>query len=344
MTATLWDTNGRDVVSALVAERRAGGAVASGLALTLVVSADEKSVAQAEEAATVAASAHPLRLLVVVRRSHQADSRLDAEVSVGGRFGPTEAVVMRMWGRLALHPESVVLPLLAPDSPVVTWWHGEPPERIANDPLGVLADRRVTDCARAPDPIAALRQRAVDYASGDTDLAWARTTTWRGVLAAAFDGIDGPPTEAGVVGEADSPSAALLAGWLGSRLGLKVPHEAGPGPGINQARVEIATGDDERLTLQVDRPDGHMATLQRTGHPQRQLPLRRLALGELLAEELRRLDADRAYADALATATGVDEDLCARPYSRQHEWRDPEEARAAEGDDDDQRVPAGTGG
>ena len=56
---------------------------------------------------------------------------------------------MRMYGRLALHAESVVLPLLAPDAPVVTWWYGEPPDLIAHDPLGVLASRRITDVSRA---------------------------------------------------------------------------------------------------------------------------------------------------------------------------------------------------
>ena len=71
------------------------------------------------------------------------------------------------------------MPLLAPDVPVVTWWHGAPPERIAHDPLGVVADRRITDIAQAADPVAALRQRAEDYAPGDTDLAWTRTTPWR---------------------------------------------------------------------------------------------------------------------------------------------------------------------
>ena len=73
-------------------------------------------------------------------------SRLDAEIVVGGRLGPCEAVVLRMQGRLALHAESVVMPLLAPDVPVVTWWHGEPPERIAYDPLGVR--RRTPDHRR----------------------------------------------------------------------------------------------------------------------------------------------------------------------------------------------------
>src|SRR3954468_23533788 len=97
MTTTLWDTTGTDVVRALIAERRAGGAVASGQALSLIVVVDEKNVASAEQAATVAAAAHPCRLLIVVRRKLEADDRLDAEISVGGRFGPTETVVLRMF-------------------------------------------------------------------------------------------------------------------------------------------------------------------------------------------------------------------------------------------------------
>ena len=143
---TLWDTTGTAVVKALAAERRQAGSVSSGLALTLVVVVEEKNVAEAEAAATRAAAQHPCRLLVVVRRRPDApEPRLDAEVLIGGRLGPGEAVVMRMYGRLALHAESVVLPLLAPDAPVVTWWYGAPPNRIALDPLGVFADRRITD-------------------------------------------------------------------------------------------------------------------------------------------------------------------------------------------------------
>src|SRR3954454_23795449 len=159
MTTSLWDTNGVEIVKALSTERRAAGALASGLALTLVVVTDEKNVADAEAAATAAAAAHPCRILVTVRRRLEADDRLDAEVQVGGRLGANEAVVMRMYGRLTLHAESVVLPLLAPDAPVVTWWFGPAPERLAYDALGVLASRRVTDCAAAEDPLAELRRR-----------------------------------------------------------------------------------------------------------------------------------------------------------------------------------------
>ena len=137
---TLWDTTGTAVVKALVAERRTGGSVTSGNALTLVVVSGEQEIAEAEQAATIAASKHPMRILMVIRRQIDAPvPRLDAEVLIGGRLGPGESIVMRMYGRLALHAESVALPLLAPDAPVVCWWHGEQPERIAYDPLGVFA-------------------------------------------------------------------------------------------------------------------------------------------------------------------------------------------------------------
>src|SRR5437764_86743 len=223
MTTTLWDTTGTDVVHALIAERRASGAIASGQALSMIVVVDEKNVARAEEAATVASAAHPCRLLVVVRRKLEADDRLDAEISVGGRLGPAEAVVLRMHGRLTLHAESVVLPLLAPDAPVVTWWVGSPPDQIAYDPLGVLAQRRITDCAAAPDAMAALRTRPSDFAPGDTDLSWTRTTQWRSLLASAFDAApSGERAEASAVrieAEEGNASAALLAAWLHKRLG-----------------------------------------------------------------------------------------------------------------------------
>ncbi len=320
--STLWDTTGSDVVDALVSERRAAGAVASGLALTLVVVADEQRVDEAEAAATVAAQTHPCRLLIVVRRKLEADDRLDAEVTVGGRLGPAEAVVLRMYGRLLLHAESVVLPLLAPDAPVVTWWHGPPPDEIATDPLGVLAERRVTDCARADDPLAALRQRAADFAPGDTDLAWTRTTPWRALLASAYDDVVGPADAASVQAEHANPSAVLLAGWLTARLGTPVQPARTAGPGITEASVRARPDDGEPIEIRADRPDGRLVTLHRTGHPDRQLPLVRRQLGDLLAEEVRRLEADALYAEALAAATGVD-GLADRPARRRHIWRDP---------------------
>lgn len=321
MTTILWDTNGTEIVRTLAAERRAAGALASGLALTLVVVVDEGHVEEAVAAATTAAAAHPCRLLVVVRRKLEADDRLDAEVQVGGRLGANESVVMRMYGRLTLHAESVVLPLLASDAPVVTWWHGrDTPDALATDALAVLASRRITDTSTAEDPMAALRTRAKDYAPGDTDLAWTRSTPWRALLASAFDDLLGTPRSAEVQAEAGNPSAALVAGWLQARLGVTVRPVDSAGPGITAVEVRL----DGKDVLRVDRPDGYLATLSRTGMTDRQLPLKRRPLGDLIAEELRRLDADQPYADALSAVTG-EKDLDSRPAKREHVWVDPME-------------------
>lgn len=317
---TLWDTTGTAVVKALAAERRAHGSVSSGLALTLVVVVEESRVEQAERAATRAAAEHPCRLLVVVRRRPGApEARLDAEVLIGGRLGPGEAAVLRMYGRLALHAESVVLPLLAPDAPVVTWWFGEPPHAIAHDPLGVLAGRRVTDTALAPDPLAALAQRARDYAPGDTDLAWTRATLWRALCASAFDSVTGAAVSAQVHGTAGNPTRALLAGWLCARLGVEVTTVDEEGQGVSAVRIEVEDGE-----VHLSRDGGSTATLRRTGQPERTMPLEQRDLGDLLAEELRRLDADETYAEALAAATG-EGGLAGRSPVRTHVWHDPTE-------------------
>jgi len=301
---TLWDTNGGEVVTALGAERRNAGAVAFGLVLTLVVVVDERHAGEAIAAAAEGAAAHPCRLLVVIRRQLDAvEPRLDAEVSVGGRLGTGESVVLRMHGPLGRHAESVVLPLLAPDTPVISWWFGPPPERIADDCLGALADRRITDMAAAPEPGVALAQRAADYSPGDTDLAWTRLTLWRSLLAAAFDSVHGSPVGGSVQAEGNSPSAQLLGGWLSTRLGVAVPVETSQGPGLTGVALDF-DAEDGRGAIRLDRPDGRTARLSRTGQPDRVLPLPRRRLGDLIGEELRRLDPDEPYADALFAATG----------------------------------------
>src|ERR1700755_2225871 len=257
----LWDTTGNEVVKALAAERRSAGGVASGLALTLVAVVEEKKVREAEAAATIAAAAHPCRLLLVVRSSLDGRSRLDAEIVVGGRLGPAEAVVLRMHGRLTRHAESVVIPLLAPDVTVVTWWHDALPERIANDALGVVAERRITDVGQNIDPVAALRQRAEDYAPGDTDLAWTRTTPWRSMLAGALDTVTAPVVAANVTAVQGDPVAELLRGWLKSRLGI-VPTQTVGGRLIQAVSLRLADGEE----ISIERGD-EVALLNRTGLP-----------------------------------------------------------------------------
>jgi glucose-6-phosphate dehydrogenase assembly protein OpcA len=321
----LWDTTGTEVVRKLAAERHSAGGVASGLALTLVVVVDEARVRAVEDAVTIAAASHPCRLIVVSRIAAVPDGgavsgggpngetkdRLDAEIIVGGRLGPAEAVVLRMHGGVAAHAESVVNPLLAPDVPVVTWWHGVPPQRIESDPLGVVAERRITDVAQSKDPFAGLLQRAEDYSPGDTDLAWTRTTPWRTLIAGAFDTASEVTVRAfSVQAPSDDPVAVLLAGWLSARLGL--PSEIVPSEKPHLEKVTLSLSDGTQMSLTRR---GSTAVLSWTGHADRILPLVPRRLGEELAEELHRLDADQPYGQALSVAMGIS-GLERRPAAR----------------------------
>src|SRR3954471_14578611 len=332
----LWDTNGNEGIKAPAAQRRNAGGVASGLALSLISVVEERKVREAEAAATIAAAAHPCRVLIVVRSDVEGRSRLDAEIVVGGRLGPAEAVVMRMYGRLALHAESVVIPLLAPDVPVVTWWHSEPPEMIANDFLGVVADRRITDCKLAPDPVGALKQRAVDYAPGDTDLTWTRITLWRTLVAGAFDTTEERVTGATIVAPMNDPTAALMKGWLQSRLGIVPNWEfTDRSPRMHSVELQCANGDCVRVT----REEG-TALFSRTGQEDRYMPLPKRPVGDELAEELRRLDPDQIYGEALGAMAGVT-GLDQKPAMRVHVWKDPALAARA---GDEAGAFAGPGG
>ncbi|MGI8667137.1 MAG: glucose-6-phosphate dehydrogenase assembly protein OpcA [Jatrophihabitans sp.] len=315
---TLWDTTGTAVVQALAAERRTGGAVTSGLALTLVVVLEEKDTAEVEAAVATAASKHPMRVVMVLRHSIEAPiPRLDAEVSIGGRYGPGESVVLRMFGRLALHAESVTLPLLAPDAPVVAWWYSETPKIIAHDPLGVFADRRITNVIRDADPAASLRQRAVDFAPGDTDLTWTVITPWRAALAAAFDTASAPASSVVVSGNPVDPSAQLLAGWLSARLGIYVPVEKADGKYISSVILNFADGREVKMTN-----EGYKLLMRRPGQADTIQPFPQRTTGDMLAEELRRLDADDTYAEALGAISGL-RDLNQRSAVRSHIWHDP---------------------
>lgn len=315
---TLWDTTGTAVVKALAAERRTGGGVTSGLALTLVVIVEEQDVADVEAAVRTASAKHPMRTLVVIRRQVDAPvPRLDAEIEIGGRYGPGESVVLRMYGRLALHAESVTLPLLAPDAPVVAWFYSATPDLIAHDPLGVFADRRITNVIRDADPMASLRQRAADYAPGDTDLTWTVITPWRAALASAFDTVTSTCTAVTVKGNPVDPSALLMAGWLSARLGIYVPVEQAPGKYISS--IEAYFEDGHNISM---RNDNYRLILTRPGQMDSIAPFPNRTTGDVLAEELRRLDADQPYAQALGAVTG-ETDLNDRPPVRTHIWYDP---------------------
>ncbi|RJK93761.1 glucose-6-phosphate dehydrogenase assembly protein OpcA [Vallicoccus soli] len=295
MIIDLVDTTAAGIGSAMLDARRRSGSPAMGMVLTLVIATDERDHYDAMRAATAAAREHPSRILIAIRRPGRDAVRLDAEVRVGGESGPGEVVLLRMYGPLADHADSVVLPLLLPDAPVVTWWAGEAPQVPAEDPLGALAQRRVTDAAGCADPLAELRRRADNHRPGDTDLAWTRTTSWRTQLASALDEPYEPVEGVLVCAEEGNPSAELLAAWLGDRLGVPVERRSSQGPGITEVSLRTSAGP-----ITLSRSDGRQALLTRPGQVERTVALPRRGTADLVAEELRRLDPDDTYGATLA--------------------------------------------
>ncbi|MER6064146.1 glucose-6-phosphate dehydrogenase assembly protein OpcA [Streptomyces sp. NPDC001792] len=299
MKIDLTDTTASKINKALVQGRRAIGTPAVGMVLTMVIVTDEENAYDSIKAAEDASHEHPMRTLVVIKRHvrtlrDRTHSRLDAEVRVGSEAGTGETVVLRTYGEVSDHADSVVLPLLLPDAPVVVWWPVDAPDAPAEDPLGALAQRRITDLYAFERPMEVLETRARNYAPGDTDLAWTRLTLWRSMLAAALDQARVRITSAAVEAEADNPSAELLARWLEARLQVSVDRVVTAGPVVTAVRLGTQSGE-----IRIDRPEGPLATLTLPGQPPRTLALKVRPTSELIAEELRRLDADEMYAIAL---------------------------------------------
>jgi len=277
------------------------GAVTMGRVLTLVIVPDSESmVEESIEAANFASHEHPSRVIVVITGDRDVpDARLDAQLRAGGDSGAGEVVVLRLSGPLADHAGSVVVPFLLPDIPVVAWWPDIAPSVPAQDPLGQLAIRRITDATNGVDPLSAIKSRLPGYTPGDTDLAWSRITYWRALLASA---IDQPPhepiTSALVSGLKMEPALDVLAGWLASKIDGPVRRAVG------ELKVELVRPTE---TVTLSRPqEGLTATLSRTAKPDALVPLPRRETRECLAEDLRRLDPDVIYLEALEGISQVE--------------------------------------
>ena len=88
--------------------------------------------------------------------------------------------------------------------------------------------------------------------------------------------------------------------WTGPELAdrLDVPVSVDRDiPGVGITGVVLGSVDDE---IRVTRTDGNLATFSAPGLPQRLVALPRRDLNTLLAEELRRMDDDPIYAEAMA--------------------------------------------
>ncbi len=210
------------------------------------------------------AERHPSRTLLLFPREDGRD-QLDAEVSLRCFTLPelettvsTEVIEVRLHGDRARAPASVVLPLALPDLPVFLRWRGRPPFRSDGlEQLVDVVDRLVVDSREWPDAPGCYGE-LVSYFDrvAVSDIVWTRTQRWRRAIAQLWP-IE--PEELHVVGPA--PEAALLAGWLRSRLGRPVALRGEDAEQIEflaldgepvESREERSTPSD-LLSLQLDR-------------------------------------------------------------------------------------------
>jgi glucose-6-phosphate dehydrogenase assembly protein OpcA len=287
----LIDTSSAQIASEFIRARTKAGSPAMGMVMTMVIVVPEEHAEAAMDAARQASHEHPARVLGVILGDGRGAAQVNAQVGTGAGW-TGETALIRLKGEVVKHAESVVLPLLLPDSPVAIWWPADAPEDPAEDPLGALAQRRITDAAATTrGKTKAMETQCASYAPGNTDLAWTRITPWRALLASALDQHRVKVTGASVAAERISPSADLLAAWLGDRLRVDVDRTSSSGPGITEVVLETRGGP-----IRIERLDGRLATFSSPGGPDRPVALKRRNVPELLAEELRRLDEDEVYA------------------------------------------------
>ncbi|WP_317698570.1 glucose-6-phosphate dehydrogenase assembly protein OpcA, partial [Aeromicrobium sp. REDSEA-S32_B7] len=190
MQINLENTTSPQIARALVRARVDSGSPAMDMVLTALVVTDDETVGESLRTAAALSREHPSRVIGIVLGDGRGHPRVDATVRVGENAAG-ESILLRLSGPLTKHAESVVLPLLLPDSPVVVWWPGKPPTDPSQDPIGRLAQRRLTDAEASDSPVRTLKATARHYSPGDTDLSWTRLTPWRALLAAALDQATG---------------------------------------------------------------------------------------------------------------------------------------------------------
>lgn len=301
MIFSLPQTSTSDIASALVNIRDSGAQVVTGRVLTLIIIASESdNVPDLVELATDSTREHPARVLMIVPdNDDDGGGQLDAEIRIGGDAGASEIVTIKVRGELQGHIDALVTPLLLPDTPIVAWWPSVAPANPAHDPVGRIAQRRITDSFFDPAPEALILRRN-HYAPGDSDLAWSRLTTWRGVVASS---LDRPPyhhiTGVSITGPAESPSVDLAGGWLAERLDLTVRRHVAEFAKLACPVFTLVFAREAADPIIIRAIDRHTMQVTVPGSADALVAASRRSIADCLAEELRHLDTDRAYAQAL---------------------------------------------
>lgn len=300
MIVDLKNTTTPAIGKKLLELRDAGGVVALGRVLTLLIETGPGGLEDAISVANSASRLHPSRIIVLTQAAAQSgeDSHLDAQIRVGGDAGASEVIVLTAYGEAASNQESLITGLLLPDAPVVAWWPGGGPANPSASVLGRIASKRIVDSAQGSDPLRQLPELASNYAPGDGDMAWTRITLWRSQLAALLDQYIGREVrEVTVYTAADSPSGIMLGTWLASNLGAAVSylHELDGAPISGIRGVNLKFKDAE---VSIER-DSAIAQIRQTGKPDGSVLLPPRTTHDCLVEDLRFLGEDLAYAQVL---------------------------------------------
>jgi Glucose-6-phosphate dehydrogenase subunit N-terminal domain/Glucose-6-phosphate dehydrogenase subunit C-terminal domain len=180
---------------------------------------------QARAALSGMAERHPSRTMLLFPEPDSGVDRIDAGVSVERYAMPgidrdvcSEVVELRLHGKRAKAPASIVEPLLISDLPVFLRWRGEPAwESQELEQLVRITDRMIvasTEWDDLPYPYTRLAQ--LFDRTAVSDIAWARTSRWRSLLASLWPDI---ANVGSIRVHGTAAQAHLLAGWLRSRLG-----------------------------------------------------------------------------------------------------------------------------
>jgi len=200
------DVQAIDAALERLREQAADSAPAEGAALgtrtsvlTLVAyGLDAAAVQRAGETIAALPEYHPSRSIVVLAQPSDDEPAIDARLSAHCHIAPglegqvcVEVVELTVMGRAARHLHSVVLPLLVPDLPVVSWWSGDLPGdlHLLEDFLNA-SDRFIVDSTRFSDAQSGLPclERLVQHtATAVSDLSWTRLDSWRRLIAQFFD-------------------------------------------------------------------------------------------------------------------------------------------------------------
>ncbi|RNE49195.1 glucose-6-phosphate dehydrogenase assembly protein OpcA [Corynebacterium alimapuense] len=314
MIISLPDTTTRKIAASLL-DARENNSQTTGRVLTLiVVAAFDDDVDHIISVTRDASHEHPARVIVLLTGPADEESHLDAEVRVGGHSGASEMVIMRITGEMTGHLESVVTPLLLPDTPVVAWWPTTAPKEPSKHPLGKLAQRRITNAEHCTASEAGctsaevLERLRAAYAPGDSDMIWSMITGWRGIVASSLDQHPHDEIESvTITGPANTPSVDIAAGWLADCLGIRINREiCQPAEDVRLFPIRSLSLNRASGPVTIDVLDHRTVRVEVTGRPESLVAMSVRIDADCLAEELRHLDPDLTYAHALRGLNRVD--------------------------------------